>query len=78
MYPDAYGADCNSGSTQPYGMPDFSSLQEDPLLPERCQDPTVMQVSAHFCVLPLNSLCLSALHCRSCAIGMRPVLSTSR
>ncbi len=52
MYPNAYGANCNSGSTQPYGMPDFSSLQEDPLLPQRCQDPTVMQVSAHFSVLP--------------------------
>ena len=45
MYPNAYGADCESGSTQPYGMPNFGSLAKDPLLPQRCQDPTQMQVS---------------------------------
>ena len=71
MYPNAYGANCNSGNTQPYGMPDFSSLQVDPLLPQRCQDPTVMQVSIRFFIKPPNSLCLSALHCRICVIGMR-------
>ena len=45
MYPNAYGANCESGSTQPYGMPNFGSLAKDPLLPQRCQDPTQMQVS---------------------------------
>ncbi len=45
MYPSAYGLNCNSGSSQPYSLPDFGSLQKDPLLPQRCQDPTVMQVS---------------------------------
>ena len=45
MYPNAYGADCGSSSTQPYGMPNFGSLAKDPLLPQRCQDPTQMQVS---------------------------------
>ena len=44
MYPNAYGANCESGSTQPYGMPNFGSLAKDPLLPQRCQDPTQMQV----------------------------------
>ena len=45
MYPNAYGANCESGSTQPYGMPNFGFLAKDPLLPQRCQDPTQMQVS---------------------------------
>ena len=45
MYPNAYGVDCNSGSSKPYGLPDFGSLKEDALLPQRCQDPTTMQVS---------------------------------
>ena len=45
MYPNAYGANCESGSTQPYAMPNFGFLAKDPLLPQRCQDPTQMQVS---------------------------------
>ena len=45
MYPNAYGSNCNSGSSQPYSLRDFGSLKEDPLLPQRCQDPTTMQVS---------------------------------
>lgn len=44
MYPNAYGSACNSGSSQPYSIPDFGSLAKDPLLPQRCQDPTAMQV----------------------------------
>jgi len=44
MFPNAYGSDCNSGSSKPYGLPDFGSLKEDALLPQRCQDPTTMQV----------------------------------
>ena len=44
MYPNAYGSNCNSGSSQAYSLPDFGFLQKDPLLPQRCQDPTVMQV----------------------------------
>ncbi len=31
-------------AVRPYSLPDFGSLQKDPLLPQRCQDPTVMQV----------------------------------
>ena len=46
MYPNAYGSSCNSGSSQPYSLPDFGSLTKDPLLPQRCQDPTAMQVGA--------------------------------
>ena len=46
VYPNAYGSNCNSGSSQPYSLPDFGSLSKDPLLPQRCQDPTVMQVSS--------------------------------
>ena len=46
MYPNAYGSNCDSGSSQPYSLPDLGSLKEDPLLPQRCQDPTVMQVSS--------------------------------
>lgn len=45
MYPSAYGSDCDSGSTKPYGLPEFGSLQKDSLLPQRCQDPATMQVS---------------------------------
>ena len=57
MYPNAYGADCESGSTQPYGMPSFGSLAKDPLLPQRCQDPTQMQVSDSTLVLSILLSC---------------------
>ncbi|EIE20080.1 hypothetical protein COCSUDRAFT_48597 [Coccomyxa subellipsoidea C-169] len=43
IYPDAYGADCNSSSSKPYGLPDFGGLQADPSLPQRCQDPSLMK-----------------------------------
>lgn len=44
MYPNAYGSDCNSSSSKPYGLPNFGGLQEDPSLPQRCQDPSLMTV----------------------------------
>jgi len=44
MYPEAYGADCNSSSNKPYGLPNFGGLTADPSLPQRCQDPTLMKV----------------------------------
>ncbi len=44
MYSDVYGADCNSSSNKPYGLPDFGGLQPDPSLPQRCQNPSLMKV----------------------------------
>lgn len=58
MYPEAYGADCNSSSNKPYGLPNFGGLTADRSLPQRCQDPSLIKV-------PLHTTATSSIACNT-------------